>query len=115
MFGETDRDQGTPTKSGLIEAKIAAIESAPDGRVSGWQIVINKGALQGVEVGMLFRDASSTPKPITDPDTGETIGHVDAVRWRLTVDEVRDRIAICRITGVFALGDVRIGLPVVEV
>ena len=58
------------------------------------QVAINRGSDDGVEVGMKFSILNSDRQEIRDPDTGETLGHVDRAKIPVRVTAVHDRIAV---------------------
>ena len=58
------------------------------------EVAINKGADDGVEIGMIFKILSTKGSAIEDPDTGESLGSVDLVKTSVKVTVVQDRIAV---------------------
>ena len=58
------------------------------------EVAINKGADDGVEIGMIFKILSPKVSEIEDPDTGELLGSVDLVKTRVKVTIVQERIAV---------------------
>lgn len=70
-----------------IRGKIARVLSARE-------VVINKGADSGVEIGMVFKILSTKGSEIKDPDTGEALGSVDLVKTSVKITEVQERIAV---------------------
>lgn len=73
----------------LLACKVAAVVDS--------LIVLNRGADDGVEIGMTF--ALGSVVPIHDPDTEEHLGDVDQ-RPRLQVAGIRPHIAVCYSVGV---------------
>ena len=72
----------------LLQGKVASILNERD-------VVINIGRIQGVKKGMKFAIVASTPKEISDPETGEVLDVVDQLKALVQVTEVRERITIC--------------------
>jgi hypothetical protein len=60
-------------QSGRIEGKVA-------GLLTRRELVINRGATDGVEVGMRFAVLNSQGINIKDPDTGEVLGSTEIVK-----------------------------------
>jgi hypothetical protein len=71
-----------------ITGKVAAVNSDRE-------LIINKGAGDGVEAGMLFR-VKGPDVTIKDPDTGDILGKVSKVKVVVRVEEVADRFSIAR-------------------
>ncbi|GIH73241.1 hypothetical protein [Sphaerimonospora thailandensis] len=72
-----------------IEGKVAQILTARE-------LVINKGTVDGVEVGMRFAVLNSRGVDIKDPDTGEALGSVEIEKAIVKVVRVSDRLAVAR-------------------
>jgi len=70
-----------------IEGKIARI-------VDDKTIVINKGAADGVKVGMIFSVVVPVDA-VVDPDTGAKLGDWEAVKGRLRVTHAQERMSVC--------------------
>lgn len=70
-----------------IRGKIARVLSARE-------VVINKGADDGVKIGMIFKILSTKGSEIKDPDTGEALGSVELAKTSVKVTEVQERIAV---------------------
>ncbi len=89
-----------------LEGKIAKI-------LGNTEVVINRGRVQGVRQGMQFEIFAPDGEEVWDPDTGETLGTVEDVKARAEVTEVKDRLAIARLTstsqqaGASDLGDMQ--------
>ena len=74
-----------------LEGKVAKI-------LGKGEIVINRGRQNGVRQGMMFEVFSPGGEEVWDPDTGETLGTVEDVKARAEITEVKDRLAVARIT-----------------
>ncbi len=72
-----------------IEAKVAQILTARD-------LVLNKGSVDGVQVGMRFAILNRKGADIRDPDTHEILGSVELPKTFVKVVSVKDRLAIAR-------------------
>ena len=70
-----------------IRGKIARVLSTRD-------VALNKGSVDGVQIGMVFKILSSKGAEITDPDTGEVIGSVDLEKTSVRVTSVQDRVSV---------------------
>jgi hypothetical protein len=75
-------------KQVLIEGKVAQLLSARE-------LVINKGAGDGVRQGMRFAVLAAEPLAIHDPDTGQVIDEIDREKVRVEATDVREKTAIC--------------------
>lgn len=58
------------------------------------EVAINRGANDGVELGMRFNILNSETQEIKDPDTGETLGHLERAKIPVRVTSVYDRLAV---------------------
>ena len=58
------------------------------------EVALNKGQLDGVEVGMIFRILSLKGSEITDPDTGDLLGSVELEKSRVKVTTVYERVSV---------------------
>src|SRR5918992_1989520 len=74
-----------------VEGKVAKI-------LGNNEIVINRGRGAGVRQGMLFEIFAPEGEEVWDPDTGETLGTVEDVKAKAEVTEVKDRLAVARIS-----------------
>jgi len=72
-----------------IEGKVAQILNARE-------LVINRGASDGVQVGMRFAVLNANSGEIRDPDTGEALGSIDVPKVLVKVSRVSDRLAVAR-------------------
>ena len=72
-----------------IEGKVAEVISERD-------LVINRGSLDGVEVGMRFRILHSRGAEIVDPDTKEVLGRVEIDKTVVKITSVDERLAVGR-------------------
>jgi hypothetical protein len=77
-------------------------------QADGATVVINAGADRGVVIGHEF-NVYENAQPITDPETGDVIGHASIARiGRIKVSDVRDRFSLAFITA-GQPGDLRAG------
>lgn len=60
------------------------------------EIIINRGAEDGVEAGMKFAVLDPEEDEVTDPDTGEVLGVIRRPRLRVIVHRVEPRLAFAR-------------------
>jgi hypothetical protein len=67
------------------------------GAAEYWEVVINRGARDGVKVGDNFLIFGYGPD-LADPETGEELGTLEVVRGRGLVIHVQDRVATLRST-----------------
>ena len=74
-----------------IEGKVAKI-------LGKGEIVINRGRENGVRGGMVFEVFAPEGEEVWDPDTGETLGTVEDVKAKAEVTEVKERLAVARLT-----------------
>ena len=58
------------------------------------EVALNKGSVDGVRIGMVFKILSSKGSEITDPDTGEVIGSVELEKTSVRVMSVQDRVSV---------------------
>ena len=58
------------------------------------EVAINRGSNDGVEFGMEFNILNSETQEIKDPDTGETLGHLERAKIPVRVTSVYDRLAV---------------------
>ena len=79
----------TTTQTKLITGKVARV-------LNSREVALNRGANDGVEPGMVFRILSPDGFEVTDPDTGEVLGSVENVKFRVRVVSVQDRICVAR-------------------
>ena len=86
-----------------VEGKVA--------KILGNEIVINRGRREGVRQGMLFEVFAPEGEEVWDPDTGETLGTVEAVKAQAEVTEVKERLAVARLqnTAASPFGAVNMG------
>ena len=73
----------------VIEGRVAQILNARE-------LVLNKGAENGVKEGMIFAVMSQNAMEIKDPETGQLLDVIDREKVRVKVSEIRDKITICR-------------------
>lgn len=77
-------------------------EEEPNARISGKvaqilnarELVINRGAAAGVEVGMQFAVLNVNGGEIKDPDTGEILGEIDVPKVVVKVSRVAERLCV---------------------
>ena len=72
-----------------IEGKIAKILNARE-------VVINRGSLQGVEVGMIFKILDLEEINILDPDTKQNLGSVERTKVKVKVDLVKKNMCVAK-------------------
>ena len=70
-----------------IRGKVARV-------LSTREVALNKGAVDGVRIGMVFKILSTSGSDITDPDTGEIIGSVDLEKTSVKVTAVQDKVSV---------------------
>lgn len=70
-----------------IHGKVARV-------LSTREVALNKGANDGVQIGMIFKILNSKGLDITDPDTTEVIGSVELEKASVRVTSVQDRVSI---------------------
>lgn len=70
-----------------ISGKVAQILNARE-------LVINRGAAAGVEVGMQFAVLNVNGGEIKDPDTGEILGEIDVPKVLVKVSRVAERLCV---------------------
>ena len=76
------------TQSALIEGKVATI-------LNTRELTINRGSLDGVEVGMRFKIVEEA-EMVVDPDTKEELGTITREKIRVTAADVQPRFSIAR-------------------
>lgn len=81
---------GVPARSVEVEAKVAD--------VNGNSVIINAGANSGVQTGDRFQ-VMRVSKEIKDPATGEVLDVLTEPVGAVTIEQVRDRIAIGTFSG----------------
>ena len=74
-----------------VEGKVAKI-------LGKGEIALNRGRSHGVRQGMLFEIFAPEGEEVWDPDTGETLGTVEDVKAKAEVTEVKEKLAIARIS-----------------
>lgn len=62
--------------------------------ISTTKLVINAGEAEGIEENQKFRILDKKGTPVTDPDTGEVIGTLDAYKATVIVSQVYEHIAV---------------------
>ncbi len=72
-----------------IEGKVAGI-------LNKWELVLNVGAADGVQVGMRFAVLNPSGVKIKDPDTNVVLGSVDLEKAVVKVVRVQERICVTR-------------------
>jgi hypothetical protein len=80
---ETSGKGGTP---GLIRGQVAKV-------LTSRELVINRGARNGVELGMRFEVLDPNAEEVQDPETGEVLGSLRRPKATVKVVEVEDRLA----------------------
>jgi len=61
--------------------------------IDRYKVVINRGSKDGVKLGQRFLIYTLSDKPLIDPNTKETLGHLEYVLGRGKVIHVQERIA----------------------
>lgn len=61
--------------------------------IDAYTIVINRGGLDGVKLNQPFLMYCLSGEEIIDPETYESLGHLEIIRGRGTVSHVQDRIS----------------------
>ncbi len=74
-----------------VEGKVAKI-------LGKGEIVLNRGRSHGVRQGMLFEIFAPEGEEVWDPDTGETLGTVEDIKAKAEVTEVKEKLAVARIS-----------------
>jgi hypothetical protein len=74
-----------------VEGKVAKI-------LGKGEIVLNRGSSHGVRQGMLFEIFAPEGEEVWDPDTGETLGTVEDVKAKAEITEVKEKLAVARIS-----------------
>ena len=72
-----------------IEGKVARVLTARD-------LVLNRGQVDGVIVGMRFAILNRKGADIKDPDSGETLGSIELPKTFVKVVSVKDHLAVAR-------------------
>lgn len=80
-----------------IEGRVAQILTARE-------LVINRGIVEGVEVGMRFAVLNRRGTEIKDPDTGEVLGSVELDKVLVKVVRVDDHLAVARTFRTYEVG-----------
>ena len=73
----------------MIEGKVAAI-------INSRELAINRGEKHGVFVGMRFAVFDTSAGVISDPDTGDELGLVEAIKVRVEVVEVQELFSVAQ-------------------
>jgi hypothetical protein len=73
----------------LITGRVAAI-------LNSRELVINRGELHGVRLGMKFGVLDQRGQSITDPETGDLLGSVLRPKVRIEIVRVEEKLAIGR-------------------
>ena len=74
-----------------VEGKVAKI-------LGKGEVVINRGRQHGVRGGMVFEIFAPEGEEVWDPDTGETLGTVEDVKAKAEVTEVKEKLAVARLS-----------------
>lgn len=83
----------------LITGKVARV-------LNSREVVINRGADDGVVKGTIFEVLDADGSDISDPDTGEVIGSVHRPKVRVRVTEVQPKLCLA---GTFRVRRVNVG------
>lgn len=85
----------------MAESNETVAESPVDAKVAwiidDYRVVINKGAIDGVEVGQRYL-ILNTGDEVFDPDTEESLGRIEVVKGKGEVIHVQERIATLQTT-----------------
>jgi hypothetical protein len=73
----------------LIEGRVAKI-------LNSRELVINRGAQDGVELGMRFAVLEPKGEDVADPETGEILGSVNRPKVSVEVVDLKERLAVVR-------------------
>ena len=79
----------------MADAQATAIEGKVAGILNSRELVINRGASDGVKDGMRFEVIDDSYE-ILDPDTGEALGTIKKVKLRVKVSDIQPRLSIAR-------------------
>ena len=60
------------------------------------ELIINRGAEDGIEVGMVFAVLDRAASEVTDPETGELLGAIHRPKVQVVVRRVEPRLAIAQ-------------------
>ncbi len=93
----------TAVRTGLAKVVHVSDEASPRAAL---EVVINRGARDGVKIGDRFLVYREGPQ-INDPDTGEDLGRIELVRGRGMVTHVQDHLATIRTTEYHRMKPVR--------
>lgn len=63
--------------------------------IDEYHIVINAGERDNIKVGNKFEIFSEEGSVVKDPDTGEILGNLDAIKDVVTVQQVKEKMCIC--------------------
>ena len=69
-----------------IRGKVARV-------LSDREVALNKGSIDGVEIGMVFKILGSNDYAIVDPDTREVIGTAEIEKASVKVTSMQDRVS----------------------
>ncbi len=58
------------------------------------EVALNKGLVDGIEIGMIFKILSHKGSEIIDPDTNELLGSVESEKSRVKITVVQDRVSV---------------------
>lgn len=74
---------------GPIRGKVAAL-------LSSTELAINRGASDGIELGMQFAVLDPSVADITDPDTGESLGTLKREKVRVEIVKAEEKFSLAR-------------------
>lgn len=87
MENEKDTlDKPSSTKGAIFPALVVKV-------IDEYQIAINRGAVHGLKPGLRFLIYSLSTEEILDPETQESLGHLEIVRGTGTVTHVQEKLA----------------------
>lgn len=91
----------TSRVSRMTESKEMVDEAPADAKVASiiddYRVVINKGTTDGVTVGQRFL-ILNTGEEVFDPDTKESLGHIEVVKGKGEVTHVQEKMATLQTT-----------------
>ena len=63
--------------------------------IDEYQVIINGGSNHGVNISDNFQILDEKGSEVTDPETGEVIGHLDLIKDTIQVANVFEKMSIC--------------------
>ena len=90
----------SPPNESNVELIIGRVATILNSR----ELVINKGSISGVKLGMKFKVLAEKPIEIFDPGTGEELGIVDREKIRVQAVDVQERLTVCKTYQTMTIG-----------